>query len=284
MSRRGLGRGLDVLIPADAGPADGLLQVPTTQIEPNPLQPRTDLSESSLVELADSIREHGVIQPLIVTRRPQGGYQLIAGERRWRAAQLAELDQVPVIIKDVAPQGMLELALVENIQRADLNPLEEALAYRHLVEDFGLSQSEVAQRVGKSRPAINNVMRLLAASAQVQQALLDERITEGHGRALLGLDSAEAQDQALEQVLDKGLSVRETEALVRRLRQFAGTTPAPKPDADSPHIRALEERFQESLGTRVRVRHGRRQGRVIIYYYSDEEFQALYQRLTGEEL
>jgi len=284
MSRRGLGRGLDVLIPADAGPADGLLQVPTTQIEPNPLQPRTHLSESSLVELADSIREHGVIQPLIVTRRPQGGYQLIAGERRWRAAQLAELDQVPVIIKDVAPQGMLELALVENIQRADLNPLEEALAYRHLVEDFGLSQSEVAQRVGKSRPAINNVMRLLAASAQVQQALLDERITEGHGRALLGLDSAEAQDQALEQVLDKGLSVRETEALVRRLRQFAGTTPAPKPDADSPHIRALEERFQESLGTRVRVRHGRRQGRVIIYYYSDEEFQALYQRLTGEEL
>lgn len=284
MSRRGLGRGLDVLIPADAGPADGLLQVPTTQIEPNPLQPRTHLSESSLAELADSIREHGVIQPLIVTRRPQGGYQLIAGERRWRAAQLAELDQVPVIIKDVAPQGMLELALVENIQRADLNPLEEALAYRHLVEDFGLSQSEVAQRVGKSRPAINNVMRLLAASAQVQQALLDERITEGHGRALLGLDSAEAQDQALEQVLDKGLSVRETEALVRRLRQFAGTTPAAKPDADSPHIRALEERFQESLGTRVRVRHGRRQGRVIIYYYSDEEFQALYQRLTGEEL
>ncbi len=284
MSRRGLGRGLDVLIPADAGPADGLLQVPTTQIEPNPLQPRTDLSESSLVELADSIREHGVIQPLIVTRRPQGGYQLIAGERRWRAAQLAELDQVPVIIKDVAPQGMLELALVENIQRADLNPLEEALAYRHLVEDFGLSQSEVAQRVGKSRPAINNVMRLLAASAQVQQALLDERITEGHGRALLGLDSAEAQDQALEQVLDKGLSVRETEALVRRMRESTGTTPAAKPDADSPHIRALEERFQESLGTRVRVRHGRRQGRVIIYYYSDEEFQALYQRLTGEEL
>jgi len=273
-----------VLIPADAGPADGLLQVPTTQIEPNPLQPRTHLSESSLVELADSIREHGVIQPLIVTRRPQGGYQLIAGERRWRAAQLAELDQVPVIIKDVAPQGMLELALVENIQRADLNPLEEALAYRHLVEDFGLSQSEVAQRVGKSRPAINNVMRLLAASAQVQQALLDERITEGHGRALLGLDSAEAQDQALEQVLDKGLSVRETEALVRRMRESTGTTPAAKPDADSPHIRALEERFQESLGTRVRVRHGRRQGRVIIYYYSDEEFQALYQRLTGEEL
>ncbi len=284
MSRRGLGRGLDVLIPADAGPADGLLQVPTTQIEPNPLQPRTHLSESSLVELADSIREHGVIQPLIVTRRPQGGYQLIAGERRWRAAQLAELDQVPVIIKDVAPQGMLELALVENIQRADLNPLEEALAYRHLVEDFGLSQSEVAQRVGKSRPAINNVMRLLAASAQVQQALLDERITEGHGRALLGLDSAEAQDQALEQVLDKGLSVRDTEALVRRMRESTGTTPAAKPDADSPHIRALEERFQESLGTRVRVRHGRRQGRVIIYYYSDEEFQALYQRLTGEEL
>ena len=167
MPRRGLGRGLDLLIPAEDSASDGLLQVEVDKIVPNPHQPRTLLADSSLGGLADSIREHGVIQPLVVTRLPSGGYQLIAGERRWRASQLAGLETVPVIVKEAAPQEMLELALVENIQRADLNPLEEAAAYQHLVEDFGLSQSEVARRVGKSRPAVNNVMRLLNAAASL---------------------------------------------------------------------------------------------------------------------
>jgi len=284
MPRRGLGRGLDMLIPAEDSASDGLLQVEVDVIVPNPHQPRTLLSETSLAGLADSIGEHGVIQPLVVTKLPAGGYQLIAGERRWRASQLAGLKTVPVIVKEVAPREMLELALVENIQRADLNPLEEAVAYQHLVEEFGLSQSEIARRVGKSRPAVNNVMRLLKAAPAIQQSLLDGTITEGHGRALLGLETPEAQEAALQTVLAKELTVRGTEALVRRLLGEAAASEPPAAEPEDPHIRELEERFQAALGTRVRVKHGKKQGRVVIYYYSDEEFQALYHRLTGDEL
>ncbi len=284
MPRRGLGRGLEELIPTGDGEAEGLRLVPIDAIRPNPHQPRTSMSQSSLTELADSIREHGVIQPLIVTRVPDGSYQLIAGERRWRASRLAGLEEVPVIVKEAAPQDMLALALVENIQRADLNPLEEALAFQHLVEDFGLSQGEVAQRVGKSRSAVANLMRLLSASAAVQQALLDGEITEGHGRALLGLASDELQAAALSRVLQKQLSVRETEALVRHMRAIEEAPAVPRREPEDPQIRALEERFCEALGTRVRLRHNKQQGRVVIYYYSDEEFQALYQRLTGDTL
>ncbi len=272
-----------MLIPAGEPEADGLRRIPIDQISPNPHQPRTRLSESTLEDLAASIREHGIIQPLVVTRDDNGDYQLIAGERRWRASRLAGLDEVPAIVKEAAPQEMLELALVENIQRADLNPLEEALAYQHLVDEFGLSQGEVAQRVGKSRPAITNLMRLLSASEAVRQALLDGDVTEGHGRALLGLDTDVAQDAALHTVIQEELTVRETEALVRQLRQPKETVRS-RAEGNDPHIRALEERFCEALGTRVRVKHGKKQGRVVIYYYSDEEFQALYERLTGQEL
>lgn len=287
MPRRGLGRGLDALIPSDeaADETEGLHNVPVDAIEPNPHQPRTTLHEAELEELADSIREHGLIQPLVVTQRPEGGYQLIAGERRWRAASRAGLTEVPVIVKDVAPQQMLELALVENIQRADLNPLEEALAYQHLVDDFNLSQTEIARRVGKSRPAVVNVMRLLGATDAVKEALLEEEITEGHGRALLGLPK-QAQELALQIVIDKDLTVRKTEALVKRLREPPKET-KPEPvvdDSETAQIRALESQFQAALGTRVQLKNTQKGGRVVIYYYSDEEFQALYHRLTGEEL
>ena len=176
--KRGLGRGLAALIPPAAEEGEtGLQQVRPDQIVPNPHQPRDPVRDQDLLELAASSQEHGIIQPLVVTRRPEGGYQLIAGERRWRAARLAGLEEVPVIIKEAAPQQMLELALVENVQRADLNPLEEALAYQHLVEDFGLSQTEVARRVGKSRVAVTNTLRLLQASPKVQAALTERRIT-----------------------------------------------------------------------------------------------------------
>ncbi len=285
MSRRGLGRGLDVLIPSgDEGPDEGLLEVELDEIVPNPHQPRMPFREQDLVELAASIQEHGVIQPLIVTRRPEGGYQLIAGERRWRASRLAGLTRVPVVVKEAAPQQMLEIALVENVQRADLNALEEALAYKQLVDEFGLSQADVARRVGKSRVAITNTMRLLQAGEAVQEALMEERITEGHARALLGLSSEEEQNAALELVVEQSLTVRETESLVKQLREGA-ELPAKKTKAEPPpEVRALEERFQETLGTRVRLKTGRKGGRVVIYYYSDEEFRALYERLTGEDL
>lgn len=280
--KRGLGRGLASLIPAEEAKI-GLQQVPQDQIVPNPHQPRAPFRDQDLLELAASIQEHGIIQPLVVTRRAEGGYQLIAGERRWRASRLAGLREVPIIIKDVAPQQMLELALVENVQRADLNPLEEALAYQHLIEDFGLSQTEVARRVGKSRVAVTNTLRLLQASPKVQAALTERHITEGHARALLGLDTAAQQDAALRMVLEQEFNVRQTESLVQKIRDGAQVPAKAKP-APPPEVRAMEERFREALGTRVRLLAGRKGGRVVIYYYSDEEFQTLYTQLTGQEL
>lgn len=282
-AKRGLGRGLESLIPAGETPPPGLQEVPLDQIIPNPHQPRMPFRDQDLVELAASIQEHGVIQPLVVSRHPNGGYQLIAGERRWRASRLAGLQVVPILVKEVAPQQMLELALVENVQRADLNALEEALAYKQLVEEFGLSQSEVARRVGKSRVAVTNTMRLLQASPAIQQAVMEGQLSEGHARALLGLDTHAEQDAALQLVVAGDLNVRQTEALVQRLR--AGEKPAAKARPTAPpEVRSLEQHFQEALGTRVQLKTGRKGGRLVIYYYSDEEFRSLYEHLTGEEL
>ena len=193
MSKRsGLGKGLEALIPTGQEPAGGVAQVPVAAITPNPMQPRTTIDPDTLAELADSIREHGLLQPLIVTRRGPEQYQLIAGERRWQAARLAGLASVPAIVKEATPQEVLEIALVENIQRADLNPLEEASAFRQLVDEFGLTQEQVALRVGKSRVAVTNVLRLLRLPAEARQALAGGSIREGHARALLALPTPEA--------------------------------------------------------------------------------------------
>lgn len=280
-AQRGLGRGLEALIPGDGSEQTGIQNVRWEEIRPNPHQPRSPIDEASLVELAASIREHGILQPLVVKREADGGYTLIAGERRWRAARLAGLEQVPVLIKDVAPQQMLELALVENIQRADLNPLEEALAYKQLIEEFGLSQGEVARRVGKSRVAVTNTLRLLQAAPAVRQALMEGRISEGHARALLGCVSTAQQEQLLTLVLERDLNVRQTETLV----QHAQRAPQPAaPQRPAPDVRALEESFQKRLGTRVRLHAGPKGGRVVIYFYSDEELQSIYRAITGEDL
>ncbi|MBN1260874.1 MAG: ParB/RepB/Spo0J family partition protein [Anaerolineae bacterium] len=280
--KRGLGRGLASLIPADEESKDGLQTVPLERITPNPHQPRSAIRDEDLEELAASIREHGIIQPLVVTRGSDQGYQLIAGERRWRAARLAGLTELPVVVKEVAPQQMLELALVENIQREDLNALEEALAYQQLVDGFGFSHAQVAERVGKSRVAITNTLRLLQASPAIQEAVLEKEIAEGHARALLGLNTHEEQDSALEIVLHQGLNVRQTETLVQTMR--SGKKPKSPAAPPAPEVRALEERFQESLGTRVNLRPASKGGRIVIYYYSDEEFRSLYEHLTGEDL
>ncbi len=280
--RYGLGRGLDALIPggetADAGA--GVRYVPIQAIRPNPHQPRSVLQPAALAELAASIREHGILQPLIVTQGPgEGEYTLIAGERRWRAAQQAGLERVPVLVREVTAQEQLELALIENIQRADLNPLEEAEAYRHLHETFGLTHEEIARRVGKSRVAITNALRLLKAAPAVRQALLEGRIREGHARALLGLRKPAAQEAALATVLRQGLSVRQTEALVRKLQGRAEKSKKPPTDAPDPTVRRLEARLQSHWGTRVTVQTGPRGGRITLYFYSDEELDALLQRL-----
>ncbi|MCX7680784.1 MAG: ParB/RepB/Spo0J family partition protein [Anaerolineae bacterium] len=279
--RSGLGKGLQALIPVGeaevAVSAQGVIEVPLTSISPNPHQPRAPIRDQDLVELAASIQEHGILQPLLVIRAGEG-YQLIAGERRWRAARLAGLQTVPVLVKDVAPREMLELALVENLQRADLNPLEEAAAYLQLIEEFGLTQEQVARRVGKSRVAIANTLRLLKLAPVVQEALLAGKISEGHARALLGLEQAEAQEAALRTVLKHGLNVRQTEELVR---QMLGERKHKAVQTKPPETRALESRFREALGTKVNLMRTEKGGRIIIYFYSDEELDALYERIVG---
>lgn len=282
--RIGLGKGLDSLIPAGEGEetsvSQGVLEVPLAAISPNPHQPRSPVREQDLLELAASIEEHGIIQPLVVTEVADG-YQLIAGERRWRAARVAGLSKVPVLVKDVAPSEMLELALVENLQRSDLNPLEEAMAFEQLADTFGLTQREIAQRVGKSRAAVANTLRLLKAAQAVRKALLEERISEGHARALLSLEQHAAQEAALKTVLKRDLSVRQTETLVRRLlgRETGEKKPKTEP---SPAVRELESQFREALSTKVSLRRQGEGGRLVIYFYSEEELAAIYEHIVGE--
>jgi ParB family chromosome partitioning protein len=278
--RSGLGRGLGALIPETEQPTGGVAHVPVLAITPNPLQPRTVVDPEALTELAASIREHGLIQPLIVTQQGPDRYQLIAGERRWQAARMAGLAQVPVIVKEATPQQALEIALVENIQRADLNPLEEAVAFRQLVDEFDLTQEQVAERVGKSRVSVTNTMRLLRLPAAVKQALLDGTVREGHARSLLALPTKEAQVAALKTVITKGLSVRQTEELVRRL--MAEPDPPKQADPVSPEVQALEEDFRETLGTKVSLfRSPKGRGRLVIHFFSEEELQALYDVIVG---
>jgi ParB family transcriptional regulator, chromosome partitioning protein len=284
--RTGLGKGLESLIPtggknppiSTGAHAGGVQQVAVDAIQPNPRQPRIHFKEEELAELAASIREHGVIQPLIVVPKPDGTFTLIAGERRWQASQKAGLRTVPVITREANNQQMLEVALIENVQRADLNSLEEAEAYRQLVEEFGLSHEAVAKRVGKSRVAVTNTLRLLGLADVVKQALVDEKITEGHARALLALSTQKAQASALQTVINLSFNVRQTEEYVRKL---AGQKPikAKKPTR-SADVNDVEKRLQHSLGTKVALKHGKKGGTVTIYYYSGEELDALLEKLT----
>ncbi len=283
----GLGKGLGALLPGpDEVPASGLSEAPVRAIVPNPLQPRTQFDEQTLRELADSIREHGLIQPLIVRRTGEDHYTLIAGERRWRAAQLAGLETVPVVIKDVAPQQMLEIALVENVQRSDLNALEEAQAYKHLSEEFGLTQDQIAQRVGKSRVAVANTMRLLKLPEAIKARLADGLITEGHARALLTITDAGVQQHLLSQIVKNGLSVRQTEELVRRLLEDHSAAKKPPAGASHPRssgadTRALEERMRRALGTKVILSRSKKGGTIMIHFYSEEELDAIYRRIIS---
>jgi len=284
MSKRpGLGKGLDALIPPSesALPASRINQVAVARISSNPRQPRSVFDKEELTELANSICEHGVIQPLVITKgEGDGQYVLIAGERRLQAARLAGLSEVPVIIRDVTDQEFLLIALVENVQRADLSPLETAEAYQHLVKEFNLSHEQVADKVGKSRVAVTNTLSLLELSKAVKEALAEGKISEGHARALKGL-SHQSQSAAVGTVMNKGLSVRQAEELARKLK---GVKPPkePKPQLD-PHVLELQLRLGEELGTKVKLKHGKKGGYINIFYYSDEELNALVDKLIGGE-
>lgn len=268
--RRGLGRGLEALIPTP--PPSGVMEIEVEKIEPNPHQPRVGLK--GLEGLADSIRENGLVQPIIVTRTEEG-FQIIAGERRWRAAQMVGLATVPAIIREAEPPDRLALALVENLQREDLNPLEAASAYRELIERFGLTQEEIARRVGRDRSTVANSLRLLRLPEVVKEALLSDLISEGHARALLRLEFEE-QKRALEAILKGDLNVRQAEELVRRL--VGGPPP---PASKPPEDLALEEAFRRALGTKVTLARSKKGGRLIIHFYSEEELQGLYDLLVG---
>ena len=274
-----LGRGLASLIPQRDGPPSSVLDVPLSRVVPNPHQPRHHWDDADLEDLAASIREHGVLQPVLVTETIDG-YQLIAGERRVRAARLAGLDRIPALLRQLADRDQLEVALVENVQRSDLDPIDEALAYRQLIDEFGLTQEGVADRVGRARATIANTLRLLDLHATVQAAIADGRITEGHGRALGGLPT-DGQAQVLATIVGQGLSVRQTEELVRRLREpRAPREPVAKPRLDA-DLERVEEDLRQRLGTKVSLTRSRKGGRIVIEYYSDEELGRLYDRLIG---
>jgi ParB family transcriptional regulator, chromosome partitioning protein len=283
-----LGRGLGSLLPSGSG----VSEVDLDLIVPNPRQPRTTIAPDALAELAESVRAHGILQPLVVSRvvTPSGAvtYQLIAGERRLRAARAAGLTRAPVVVREATPQDLLELALIENVQRADLDPLEEAAAYRRLIDEFGLTQEAVARRVAKSRVTVANALRLLALPEAIRASLAAGEISEGHARALLGAPDDEARLRAWQETVAAGLTVRQTEELVRRLRdapvEAAGTQPAAEPARARPSDPALadiEERMQRALGTQVRLERSRKGGRIVIRFYGDEDLNALIERLLG---
>ncbi|MEW5868427.1 MAG: ParB/RepB/Spo0J family partition protein [Chloroflexota bacterium] len=281
--KTGLGRGLDALIPSSETPTPeaGVNEIRIESISPNPRQPRGNFDPGELAELAESIRTHGVIQPLVVTLGDQPGqYVLVAGERRLQAARQAGLESVPVILREASEQQRLELALIENVQRADLSPLEAAEAYRQLSEDFSLSHEQIAERVAKSRVTVTNTLRLLKLPPSVKAALAQGQISEGHARALLALPSPQAQVAALQTILSHDLTVRRTEELVRKL---SGERPsAPSRPAPPPEVNDLQTRLESSLGTRVSLNPRGKGGAIVIRYYSNEELEALVERLTGD--
>lgn len=279
----GLGKGLDALLPTDftnpVTPAE--TYVPISMIVPNPAQPREAMNDDDLQDLANSIREHGIIQPLIVTLEAHTGiYTLIAGERRLRAAQMVGLEKVPVVVRTASDQERLELALIENVQRSDLSPLETGAAYHKLANEFNLSHEEIASRVGKSRVSVTNTLRLLFLPVKVKTSLAAGEITEGHARALLGLSTEQGQLAALQTVITQGLNVRQTEELVRKL---SGVKPPHQSERQiDPVLKEIEEQLRGKLGTKVSLKQGEKGGTLTIHYYSNEELTQIIKTILKE--
>jgi ParB family transcriptional regulator, chromosome partitioning protein len=295
--RKALGKGLSTLLPGRAhsgAPVPAVAVAPSavakpgtlalSLIQPNPMQPRTVFNSDGLEELASSIRANGIIQPLIV-RQLGESYQIVAGERRWRAARMAELQEVPVVVQDVADRSMLELALIENIQREDLNPIETAHAFERLGRDLGLSQEEIGRRTGKDRTSIANIVRLLKLPKEVQLLVAERRLSMGHARAILGLPTAEEQIQLAEKAVALGLSVRQVEAQVQEMTSDRATPAhgSRKDSGQDPNVRAAAEELERALGTRVRiVELSDQRGRIEIEYYSQADLDRVYQQIVGE--
>jgi ParB family transcriptional regulator, chromosome partitioning protein len=281
--RPALGRGLSALIPETPAPAappaaDRSLEIDTDLLRPNQFQPRTHVDDERIEELSRSIRSHGIIQPIVV-RKVEQGYEIVAGERRWRAAQRAGLLKVPVVVRDIPEDKLLAVALIENIQREDLNPIEEAIAYRRLSDEFRLTQEQIADAVGKDRSSIANYVRLLRLPQEVRANLASNTLSMGHARALLALTDENAQLRLARDVVARSLSVRETEALVRKAAEPAAAKPEKSVDV---HTRAAEEKLRLALGTRARIVRKGKGGRIEIDFVNEDELQRLYEKLVGE--
>jgi len=275
--RRALGRGLETLIPA--GDSSGVLQVRVEEIAPGRFQPRRSMNDSKLNELASSIKAHGVLLPILL-RRDGERLEVVAGERRLRAARMAGLDVVPALVKEFTSSQALEVALVENLQREDLNPIEQSEAYLRLQEEFGLTQEEVARRVGRDRSSVANALRLLKLPKQIQADLVEGVLSEGHARALLGLERAADQIRVRDEAIRRGLSVRATEALVRRLKQVGSTQR--RPTASEPAIQAAENALRQALGTKVQICKKGKGGTIEVEFYSTEDLERIYERICGQ--
>ena len=284
----GLGRGLNALLgdPELAGAGEGSVSLPISQVEPGLNQPRKRFDPESLSDLADSIRIHGVIQPLTVRRLASGYYQIIAGERRWRAAKLAGLEEVPAVIIEADDRKVMELGLIENLQREDLNPAEEARGYQVLMEEYGLTQEQVAQRMGKSRPAITNTLRLLALPEDLLKLVEENTLSAGHARAILGAPTQALQREAAKQVIARGLSVRQTETLIKALQKQQTAPKKAEGSEIALYLGELEKSLSGQLGRKVTISHHGKKGKIQLEYYSSEDLEALLtllQASRGEE-
>ena len=279
MMKKALGKGLGAFIPEEFGiiKEERYAELDVTQLKPNPLQPRTRFDEKSIDELAQSIRESGVVQPVLVVQE-EGHYKIIVGERRWRAAQKAGLKKIPVMIRNLPPDKQLEISIIENIHREDLNPLEIALAYQKMSQDLNYTQQEIAEKVGKDRTSVTNYLRLLKLPQEIQDALADGSLSMGHARAILALEDAEAQLAAFREIMDKGLSVRSSEKLANRLKE---KPPRVQRSLEDPDLHALQEDLLKALGTKVLISGNRNKGALKIFYFSLDDLNRIYERIKG---
>jgi len=279
MAKKALGRGLGALINAEDNDnrEENITELKINDIEPNINQPRKYFDDEKLVQLAESIKQHGMVQPIVV-KRENNTYKIVAGERRWRAARIAGLKTVPVIVKDLTDRQLMEIALIENLQREDLNPIEEAEAYENLIKEYNMTQEEISKIVGKSRSAIANSIRLLGLVEEVRNFLISGEISSGHARALLAIENGELQVKAAKEIIKRGLNVRETENLVKRyLKEKSGKTEKPK----SEELMEIEEKFKDIFGTKVRITPNDKKGKIMIEYYSSDELERIIELIMG---
>lgn len=276
--QKGLGKGLGALLDTAAPVPEQVTSLPLQKIEPNPLQPRKLFDEEELQVLADSISQHGILQPIAVRKMANGFYQIIAGERRWRAARLAGLRNVPVVVVEADDTATMELALIENLQRQDLNPMEEAMGYRQLMEEYGLTQEQVAQKVSKSRSAVANALRLMSLPSNIAQMVADGSLSAGHARAVLMLSKASQQEAAAKKIVDLSLSVRQAETLCKNMAK-PKAEPAKKDPLAVDYVAECEKTLTKNLGRAVKITRGKRKGKVELEFYGDDDLQRIYEAL-----